>query len=70
MSGVPKAYLFCYTLFMTWTDDEDSGVPVTAAAADAETTGRALAVGLLVVGAFGFICRRELFSCVYVCVCV
>jgi hypothetical protein len=31
VSGVPKAYLFCYTLFMTWTDDEDSGVPVTAA---------------------------------------
>jgi hypothetical protein len=31
--GVLKASLFCYTLFMTRTNDEDSGVPVAAATA-------------------------------------
>jgi hypothetical protein len=31
--GVLKASLFCYIFFMTRTNDEDSGVPVTAATA-------------------------------------
>jgi hypothetical protein len=33
MCGVLKASLFCYTLFMTRTNDEGSWVPVTATTA-------------------------------------
>jgi hypothetical protein len=40
VSGVLKACLFCYTLFMTWTDEEDSGVPVTAATAGVQMLKR------------------------------
>jgi hypothetical protein len=38
--GVLKGSLFCYTLFMTPANDDDSGVPVTAATAGVQMLKR------------------------------